>query len=213
MSTVRAQQLIRNARVRDFIAQQDAVEHAVLAFEDRFRALPGDYSQASATISCGASACLNGNGNGRVEPGTGGAIHEEILAWHQLSAAGFLRGNYEMLNPGVASPTLENTPSNVFGGYLQIVFDDNWGYSANMVERHNIKTGNYVSAAVLAEVDRKIDDGLPGAGRFQFSTYAGAGDPPPVGGTVNGCTDADSPEAAWIERDGSDNCGATTLLR
>ena len=41
-------------------------------------------------------SCLNGNGNGLVEPGTGGAIHEEILAWQHLSAAGFLRGNYQM---------------------------------------------------------------------------------------------------------------------
>jgi hypothetical protein len=213
MGAVRAQQLILNARVREFIAQQDAVERAVLAFEDRFHALPGDYSEASRNISCGPSGCLDGNGNGRVEPGTGAAMHEDILAWQHLSAAGFLRGHYEMLNPGVASPTPDNTPTNVFGGYLHIAFDNNWGYSANSVERHNVKTGNYVPAAVLAEVDRKIDDGSAGAGRFQFSTYAGAGDPPPVGGTANGCTDADSPGAGWLERNGSDNCGATTLLR
>jgi len=212
MGTVRAQQLIRNAQVRDFIAQQDAVEQAVLAFQDRFHALPGDYLEASSNISCGSSACLDGNGNGRVEPGTGGAIHEDILAWQHLSAAGFLRGNYQMLNPGVAVPAPDNTPSNVFGGYLQLAFDDNWGYSANTVARHNLKTGNYVPAAVLAEVDRKIDDGLPGTGRFQFSAYAGAGDAP-VGGTTGGCTDADSPAATWLEASGSDNCGAATLLR
>jgi hypothetical protein len=45
------------------------------------------------------------------------------------------------------------------------------------------KTGNYVPAATLAEVDRKIDDGRPGAVRFQFSTYAGAGAPPLIGRT------------------------------
>ena len=213
MGVMRAQQLILNARVRDFIAQQDEVERAVLAFEDRFRALPGDYASASADIDCKPVACLNGNGNGRVEPATGGAIHEDILAWQHLSAAGFLRADYKMLDSGVASPTPDNTPSSRFGGYFQIAFDSNWGHTGNTIERHNIKTGNYVPAAVLAEVDRKIDDGLPGAGRFQFSTYAGAGDPPPVGGTANGCTDADSPLAAWLERDGSDNCGAATLLR
>ena len=46
--------------------------------------------------------------------------------------------------------------------------------------------GEYVPAAVMAEMECKIDDGLPGSGRFQLSTFAGhaAG-----GGTANGfCT-------------------------
>jgi hypothetical protein len=209
---VKGQELIQNARVRDIISQQNAAEGAFLAFQDRFRAPPGDYAGASANINCGATACLNGNGNGRIEPGTGGAIHEEILAWQHLSAAGFLQGNYQMLNAGVAAPTPDNTPSSVFGGYLEIVFDSNWGYSGNTVARHNIKTGNYVPAAVLAEVDLKTDDGRPGAGRFQFSTYAGAGTAPPVGGTPSGCADVDSATASWIQVGGSDNCGAATLL-
>jgi len=76
----------------------------VLAFESRYRALPGDYAEASANITCRPSACLNGNGNGRVEVGTGGAIHEDILAWQHLAAAGFLRGEYRMLHPSVAVP-------------------------------------------------------------------------------------------------------------
>jgi hypothetical protein len=195
------------------MAQQDGAKQTVLAFQDRFRALPGDYAEASVNINCGSGACLNGTGNGRVDPGTGGALHEEILAWQHLSAAGFLNGNYEMLNVGVTAPTADNTPRNVFGGYLQFVFDSTWGNSTNTAARHNLKSGNYVPAAVLAEVDRKTDDGLPGTGRFQFSTYAGTGDPPPIGGTSDGCTDADSAPAAWLERSGFDNCGAATLLR
>ena len=143
MGTVRAQQLIGNARVRDFIAQQDAVERAILAFQDRFRALPGDYAKASTTIDCGTVPCLNGNGNGRVDPGTDGAIHEDILAWRHISAAGFLREHFQMVDPSTSIPSGDNTPSTVFGGYLHIAFDHNWGYSGNRSERHNLKTGNY----------------------------------------------------------------------
>ena len=208
---VKGQELIQNARVRDIVSQQNAAEAAFLAFQDRFRAPPGDYAGASTNINCGASACLNGNGNGRIEPGTGGAIHEEILAWQHLSAAGFLAGDYQMLNAAVTVPTPDNTPSNVFLGYMEIAFDSNWGYSGNSVARHNIKTGNYIPAAVLAEVDRKIDDGRAGSGRFQFSTYAGAGTAPVLGGTPNGCADANSAAASWIVG-GSDNCGAASLL-
>jgi len=209
---IKGQELIQNARVRDMISQQGAAEAAFMAFFDRFQAPPGDYSAASANLSCGASACLNGNGNGRVEPGTGGAIHEEILAWQHMSAAGFINGSFVMASPAIITPAPDNTPSSVYGGYLEAVTDSQWGYSGNTASRHNIKTGNYVPAVVLAEVDRKVDDGRPGTGRFRFSTYAGAGTAPVVGGTPNGCTDADSPSAAWIELSGSDNCGAATLL-
>jgi Tfp pilus assembly protein PilE len=209
---VTGQGLIYNARVHDIVSQQSAVESAFQAFQDRFHALPGDYAAASSNINCGATPCLNGNGNFRIEAGTGGAIHEEILAWQHLSAAGFLRGGYVMANASVAVPAPDNTAANVFDGYLEIVYDSSWGYSGNSKSRHNIKTGNNIPAAVLAEVDRKIDDGQPGSGRFQFSTYAGAGTAPVPGGTPNGCTDANSATALWIQSGGSDNCGAASLL-
>ena len=57
---VKGQELIHNARVRDIMAQQAAVEQAVLAFQDRFHALPGDYSEANLNLACGPGACPNG---------------------------------------------------------------------------------------------------------------------------------------------------------
>lgn len=210
MSVAKGQELFQNARVHNILAQQAAVEQAVLAFEDRYRALPGDYAHASMSIWCGPSACLNGNGNGRVEPGTNGAVHEDILAWAHLSGAGFLRESFQMLDAGVSIPAPNNSPSNIYGGYLEVAFDSVWGYSTNPLIRHNLKTGNYVPAVVLSEVDLKIDDGLPGSGRFQFSVYAGAGSAP-VAGAMGGCTAADSPTATWLSS--SDNCGGATLLR
>jgi hypothetical protein len=209
---VTGQHLIYNARVRDIIAQQTAVEAAIVAFEDRYHALPGDYDKASVNLVCNPAPCLDGNGNGRLEPGTPGAIHEEILAWQHLSAAGYLQATYVMTGSGVATPTAQNTPRNIFGGYLQVAYDSNWGYSGNTTPRHNMKTGNYIPVSVLSEVDRKIDDGRPGTGRFQFSRYAGFGSIPLAGGTQGACTDSDTASAAWTFNADGDNCGAATLL-
>ena len=94
----------------------------------------------------------------------------------------------------------------------KVLFDNSWGYSTNSVLRHNIKTGNLIPIGILAEIDRETDDGRPDSGRFQFSIYAGAGTAPPVGGTLNACTDSDSSAASWNALSGSDNCGAATLL-
>jgi len=61
---VKGQEMIVSARVRNLIAQQDGIKAAFFAFQDRYRALPGDYGAADSTINCGASPCLNGNSNG-----------------------------------------------------------------------------------------------------------------------------------------------------
>src|ERR1700752_3577159 len=88
---LKGQELITAARVRNLISQQDGVKAAYFGFLDRYRALPGDYSQASATIACGALNCQNGNNNGRIETAAvGGGIDEHIAVWEHLSRAGFI---------------------------------------------------------------------------------------------------------------------------
>ena len=70
---LKGQELITGARVRSFIQQQDGVKAAYFGFLDRYRALPGDYSQANANIPNMGAVCNtggvggNGNGNGQIE--------------------------------------------------------------------------------------------------------------------------------------------------
>ena len=42
---VKGQELISSARVRNMIAQQEGVKAAFFGFQDRYRALPGDYAR------------------------------------------------------------------------------------------------------------------------------------------------------------------------
>ncbi len=205
---MQGQQLIQNARVRSLIAEQDAAATAVIAFQDRYKALPGDYAEAHLMIPC-VPACPSGNGNGRVEDTT--TPSESILAWAHMSGAGLLNGNFTATS-STTTVTPENAPRNATGGFLQIAFDNKWGYSANPARRHNIKTGNNVAVEILAEVDRKIDDGLPASGRFQFSTYAADADAPTWGAGGTHCLTADGSTAAWNVGGGQVNCGAATLL-
>jgi prepilin-type N-terminal cleavage/methylation domain-containing protein len=208
-AVMQGEQLIRNARVRGIIAEQEAVGTAVLAFQDRYRALPGDYREASTAIGC--PACADGNGNGRIE--TVGSIPEYILVWTHLAGAGFLDASFAAAS-GTTTPSVDNTPSNAFGAHLQVIFDENWGHSANATRRHNIKTGNQIPVEILAEVDRKTDDALPTSGRFQFSPYAAHAPAPAWGGAADSCTTQDLPsrDTLWNLAGGQDNCGAATLL-
>jgi hypothetical protein len=207
-AVIYGQSLIDSARVQALAAQQGAVTGAMLAFQDRFRALPGDFGNTEGSIDCDGSPCAGGNDNGLVESD---AHNEDIIAWTHLSASGFLAEQFRIESPTTAIPSPANTPSNVFGGYLHIASDVLWGTSTNPARRLNAKAGNQVPVEVLAEVDRRIDDGRPTAGRFQFSAYSAGYDQPPITGEGR-CISVDTAEASWYVPGGQANCGAASLL-
>jgi len=202
---LKGQELITGARVRNLISQQDGIKAAFFGFQDRYRALPGDYAAASTNI---AGVTIVGNGNGRIEAGGGGAIHEEILVWNHLTAAGFLNGSYVMASSSVAAPAQSNNPVNPYSVYLTLAYDALYG-TGTPPSKHNLKTGSQVPVEIMAEVDRKVDDGQPYAGGFQFSTYAPTGFTAPVA-SPNGCIVAAS--QTWDLTGGSTNCGAVSLF-
>lgn len=167
---LKGQELITSARVRNLISMQDGTKAAIFGFLDRYRALPGDYSQAATNINC-TPACQNGNNNGQVTAtGVSGATIDEFIAsWEHLSKAGFINGNYTYTTPAANS----NTPTNPFGSFVQYIFDAVYEGGA-APGRHNLKTGANISSDLLAEVDRKIDDGLANGGNLRYSSFGGA---------------------------------------
>jgi len=203
---VRGQEMISSARARSVVAQQDGIKAAFFGFQDRYRALPGDYGAADSNLNCGASTCLNGNNNSYIEAAaTGTVAHEDILAWSHLSAAGFLSGNYVMANASVAVPDDTNTPKNSYQMYLQLGYDTEWGVTANTIRRHNVKTGSLLPVELLAEMDRKVDDGKPYTGAFQFSPYApGSAIAPDPAKCVSGLE--------WNVLGAEIDCGAANVL-
>jgi prepilin-type N-terminal cleavage/methylation domain-containing protein len=210
---LKGQELITGARVRNLISQQDGIKAAFFGFQDRFRALPGDYGAATTNIG---TADANGNGNGRIENDattpTGGPPvfeHEEILAWNHLTAAGFMNGSYATSGPGTdpANPGPSSTPVNPYSVYVQLIYDNVYGTQGpGNPKKHNLKTGGQVPVEIIAEVDRKIDDGKPNSGGFQFSEYTPNTNAPGttcyIGGTTN----------AWAISGGDTNCGGASLF-
>lgn len=203
---LKGQELITSARVRNMISQQDGIKAAYFGFLDRYRALPGDYAAAKANIK---DTTENGDGNGQITDG--GTTKESILAWEHLSKAGFINGSYTYSSTQGET----TTPKNPYAGYLQLVYDGYYGTAtaatgaSASTPRHNLKTGKQVPVNILAEVDRKIDDGSPHGGAFQVSGYdsvatdncaaaAGSGTPPTP--------------ASWKVSDEENNCGGASIF-
>jgi prepilin-type N-terminal cleavage/methylation domain-containing protein len=202
---LKGQELITGARVRNLISQQDGIKAAFFGFQDRYRALPGDYATASTNIN---GVTINGDGNGRIEGPNAGGTYETLLAWNHLTAAGFLNGSYTLATSTTSAAVDTNNPKNPYSVYIQIIYDNTYGVTAGKPFKHNLKTGSQVPVEIMAEVDRKIDDGLPDAGGFQFSIYV-----PPAGTapTALTCTNA-GPPAIWAINQGNTNCGAASLF-
>ena len=186
---LKGQELITAARVRNLAAQLDGVKIAYLGFQDRYRSLPGDYAdaQAAANIpgagSTATKGCVTAGscGNGKIDPKAAEA--ESILAWHQLSRAGFITGNYD--GSGL-DPTATNNPTNAFSGYLQLVNDADYSVDTGNTATAalNVKTGTNVPSPILAELDRKIDDGFPNTGSLRFSPIWGGSTSTCLAGTA-----------------------------
>lgn len=195
---LKGQELITSARVRNLISQQDGIKAAFYGFQDRYRALPGDYNAATSNIQ---NVTQNGNGDGQI---ANAAVQEPILAWEHLAKSGFINGNY-VYAAGVGDT---NTPKNPYGQFVQIVYDNVYFSTASPPPaRHNLKTGNQIPVEIVAEVDRKIDDGNAQTGSFVFSVYSATGTPP----NQAECT---SNTGVWQLTTGTTavNCGGASLM-
>jgi prepilin-type N-terminal cleavage/methylation domain-containing protein len=195
---LQGQSLINSARVRNLISQIDGVKAAFYGFQDRYGALPGDFTLASTQIP-GSTA--NGNGDGQIE-GAGGAVNESILVWDHLSHAGFISGTYTY-NATQSSAT---TPTNPWNAYLQLIYDNVYADPGTPTSRHNLKTGNQIPVDILAEVDRKVDDGNALRGTIRFSIYNGGAAAP------SDATCYDTSTGTWSAGNGQANCGAAVLF-
>jgi hypothetical protein len=115
-----------------------------------------------------------------------------------------------------AAESTATTPNNPYGIRMQLIYDGVYGQTGGVTGsalRHNLKTGPQIPVDIIAEVDRKIDDGLPYTGGFQNSLYAGGGTAPTEGGAASPiCTSAIAVAGTWNAINGSNNCGGASLF-
>ena len=198
---LKGQELITAARVRNLISTQDGVKAAYFGFLDRYRALPGDYNAAIANIP-GCGGCTNGNQNGQIRTIVAGdAVDEQNNVWEHLSRAGFMTGSYTYT---AGAATTGNTPTNPYGAFTRLIFDNVY-QDAAPTNRHNFKTGNNIPSDIMAEMDRKVDDGRGDQGQLRFSIF---GTPAPTNAAQECFVTA---TGIWQSATVNANCGAALL--
>jgi hypothetical protein len=166
---LKGRELITSAKVRSLNDRVSSVTAAWFAFQDRFRAIPGDYNQALANIPQQPTAPLiaDGLGNGLLDTPA-----DRAQAWIHLAAAGLISGTFD--NAPVAANYTCTTASCLDNGFGRgMVLSYSALTPASTVNGHELLSGTSIASNILAELDRKVDDGLPNTGNMTLGDGAG----------------------------------------
>lgn len=193
---LKGQELITNARVTSSASQLEAMGAAYNGFRDQFNALPGDMATATGAnarlANCGGivASCANGDGNGilGVVPGAapvaaGAGAGEGTNLFGQLLAGDFITGmdGTAVLAFGNALPTAP-----IGGGFT--AGDTRAGAPTGFTQAemrpapYIVLTGTVAAVGAnqgvltpqqAANIDRRLDDGVPSSGTIVGQTNAG----------------------------------------
>ncbi len=180
---LKGQELINNAKVRAMADRQNSLKVAWFSFIDRFQALPGDYVNAVQYIPGSAEAST-------AAPITGDGIineNESPRVLQNLTGAGYLR--CPQCNSAVKAgeaPGAANSLQNSYGGVMGIFTNGFFGKAAAAIAptyanlgaapganggRLMVHTGSRIPSNIIAEVDRKLDDGVANTGDMVFNAW------------------------------------------
>lgn len=187
------QSLIRAAELRAVGSEYSRYVTAAQTFRDKYFALPGDMTNATAfwgsahadpttcrTTQGSGTATCDGDGNGLIQGAVG--ADEHFRAWQQMANAGLLEGSYSGIRADADSMSTNSTnvPKSKLSDGLWFLF--NYASSTGNGLVFNGQYGNSFElgsasptqhpyfALVRPEeawnIDTKIDDGRPGAGKI-----------------------------------------------
>lgn len=168
---LKGQELITSARVRNIADQNSGVQAAYYGFIDRYRQVPGDWGDTNAAQSI-PGVTTGGNADGRLNDAGNGDWEEGLALWEHLSKSGFIQGNFV---GGSAQPNQNDTnraPRNAFNGFLMLYRSTDYYDAGTATDKLNLVLGAGIPVNVLAELDRKIDDGLPQTGVLRHGVTA-----------------------------------------
>ena len=167
---LKGQELIESAKVKNIGQDFRAISIAVLTYQDKYRALPGDDPKAASrwngacVASGGTSSAL---GNGLIEGSwsdvaANGSGSEAACAWDHLRRANLLTGD----------ATSGAAPSNADGGRFGITSDPTKAAVAGVGGTLIVCAGNIRGRHVIP-LDAMLDDGDPATGAMRATLANG----------------------------------------
>jgi prepilin-type N-terminal cleavage/methylation domain-containing protein len=183
------QALIRAAELRSINTDISRYAAAINTFRDKYFALPGDMTNATAfwgkdnancsgqTGTAATPGTCNGNGDGMID------ATERFRFWQQLANAGLVEGNYTGTSTGgvpVAGTNIARSKYNDLGWDNLYYSKSSYGWTTDTNFANHLRIGlatsampytdaydpNQFTAEDMWNIDTKMDDGTPGGGKM-----------------------------------------------
>lgn len=166
---LKGQELINSAKVKNLANDFRVIPTYVYAYQDKFKALPGDDSQATTHMSTCAAPCANGNGNGVINGNWNSTTNtdESRQFWAHVRLANLAAGPTDVTDANY-------TPKNAMGGSIGIS-----SATSTQVQVSGM-TGTYqvCSSGILGkfakQLDIQMDDGKTDTGSLRAVADAAA---------------------------------------
>ena len=189
------QSLIHAAELRSISTQYSGYVTAANTFRDKYMAIPGDMTNATAywgpaaagaacktTIGTGTQTC-NGDGDGKLSDDVNPNSDEPFRFWQHLANAGMVEGSYTGVKDGSndGSASSKNSPKaklgtglwkpmdwmTLSGGASGWLFDGNYNNSLNLgaYQAEAGPVAMLLKPEDVYNVDAKMDDGRPATGK------------------------------------------------
>jgi prepilin-type N-terminal cleavage/methylation domain-containing protein len=162
---LKGQELINSAKVKNFANDFRNIATFVYAYQDKYRATPGDDANPAAHVGAAANpAATTGGtaGNARIEGNWNSqtVTDETVLFWQQVRLAGLATGTTVV--PASATINQDYVPKNADGGRLGVTGDPvitGGTWSANF-----FVCSSNVQGRFARQLDTTIDDGNTSTG-------------------------------------------------
>lgn len=165
---VRGQELINATQARMLAESFSSTRIAMLSYQDRFKALPGDHGAVTGIFADAAAATSPAGalGNGRIDGAWNSttATDESYLFWQHVRLAGLVNGSPLVGNESYLPQTILGTRLGI-SGTMQI------NQPTPMSGTHNVCTDG-VAGTLAKRVDVYLDDGNPQTGAVRIAALS-----------------------------------------
>lgn len=155
---LKGQALLDSARVKNLANDFRNVPVMHYAYQDKFRALPGDDAKAALHVGDGAASVSDGNGNGVIDGAWDAASGESFQYWQHVRLAGLAAGK-------TLTSAADYRPGNASGGRVGVTGINNRPIAT-------LPGGFFVCSDGIAgkdarQLDVMLDDGDTASGAMQ----------------------------------------------
>ena len=157
---LKGQELINSAKVKNMINDFRSTSTFVYAYQDRFRALPGDDTAAVAHVGATAAATTPSPGNARINGDWNSLTKtdESYRFWEQVRLAGLATGT-PIVPAGAAVAADLYNPRNADGGRMGITGDPVSTVAPNPWPANFYVCSSGIQGRFARQIDTTIDDG------------------------------------------------------